>query len=689
MKYILTAALAAFGLTVQAQQLDRTKLPADAPAPTIQVGKPETFTLPNGLKVFVVPNNKLPRVAISLLLDYEPIREGDKAGYVSIAGDLLKTGTRTRTKDQIDEEIDFIGGTLSTSPTGFYAASLKKHLPKLLEVTSDVVLNPSFPQEELDKLKKQNKSGLAAQKDNANAIANRVGAILTYGKDHPYGEPDTEETIDRITLEDCRKFYQTYYRPNVGYLAVVGDITAAEARTMITKYFGAWKSADVPKPTYALPKAPAKTKIAIVDRPNAVQSVIHVQYPVELKPYSREQIQASLMNDILGGGEARLFNNLREKRGFTYGAYSSLSSDRLVGRFRATASVRNAVTDSSVAEFMNELKGIRAAAPSADELNRTKSAFAGNFIFSLENPQTLANFAINTARYNLPADFFANYLKTVESVKEGDIQASAQNLIKPENAYILVVGKATEFADKLKKFGEIEYYDINGNKVAAPETAKAAPAGLTAQQVIDQYIQAVGGREAVAKLNDITINLTAEVQGQTFQMVRRATATGKSSTTLTMSGMEMMKMVSDGQKVVQTARGETRALSGKEAQQVLLTSSLFPELRLANSGVKATLAGTEKVDGKDAYKVTYTGPEETSWSDYFDTTTGLKVQTVTTARGPQGEVSQAVSISDYKEVNGVKFPHTLKQNMGPMQLNFQVSKIDVNKGLQDTDFKVN
>mgnify|MGYP002777661268 CR=1 FL=1 len=687
--HIATIGLAALNLTVQAQKLDRSKLPADAPAPTIKVGTPETFTLPNGLKVFVVQNNKLPRVAFNLTLDYEPILESDKAGYVDIAGQLMRTGTKTRSKDQIDEAVDFIGATLSTSPTGIYGASLKKHMPKLLEVMSDVLLNPNFTQEELDKLKKQTKSALAASKDNPNAIANRVGNILVYGKNHPYGEPETEQTVDKITLDDARKFYETYYRPNIGYLAVVGDITPAEARAAVEKYFGGWQRGDVPKPTYPVPQPPARTKVAIVDRPNAVQSVIHVLHPVQLKPYTDESIRASLTNDILGGGEARLFNNLREKRGYTYGAYSSLSSDRLVGRFRATASVRNAVTDSSVTEFMNELKTIRTAKATEDELNRTKSAFAGNFIFSLENPQTIASQAIATARYNLPADFFQNYLKKIEAVNLDEVQSSATNLIKPENAIILVVGKASEVADKLKSFGEIEYYDVNGNKVEAPVPAKATPVGLTAEQVMDKYLAAIGGKDALMKVTDLTTNMSTEMQGTTMLMTRKQKAPNKFSMTMNAMGMEVMKQVSDGTKVSRTARGNTQVQEGKEARQAVLTGTLFPELRLAELGVKSKLEGTEKVDGKDAYKVTHSTADGISWTDYYDTTSGLKIQTVTTQRGPQGEMSVTMGLSDYKEVNGIKYPSTITQNFGQMQMKLTVDKVEVNKGLKDSDFGVN
>ncbi|MBO0948826.1 insulinase family protein [Fibrella forsythiae] len=672
-----------------AQTLDRSKLPADAPAPQIKIGKPETFTLPNGLKVFVVENHKLPRVAVNLVLDRDPLFEGDIAGVSSFAGQLIRNGTKTRTKEQLDEEIDFIGADISTSPTNVSGRSLSKNVGKLFELMSDVVLNPAFPQAELDKLKKQTKSGLASQKDNPNAIATKVANVVMFGKNHPYGEQMTEETVDKVTMADVKSYYNTYFRPNIGYLAVVGDITAAQAKTLVEKAFGGWQRADVPKPTYPAPASIGKTRIALVDRPSSVQSVISVVYPVALKPYSQETILASVMNDILGGSEARLFNNLREKHGYTYGAYSNLSGDRLIGRFRASASVRNAVTDSSVAEIMNELKSISTMPVTAAELKQTKNAFGGNFIFTLEDPQTVANFAINTARYNLPTDFFPNYLKYVDAITEADVASAGKQFIRPENAIIVVVGKASEIADKLKRFGDIEYFDTKGNPVAAPQAAKAIPVGLNAQQVIDKYITAIGGKEALMKIQDMSMQMSTEVQGTPVKMSRLDKAPNKSVMAVTVMGNEMMKMVSDGQQAARIVRGNKTALSGKDADQQLVQDGLFPELYYAANKVTSTLDGTEKVDGKDTFKVKNTTANGHTWTDFFDATTGLKTQTMSMQKGPQGEVAQIISYGDYKAVNGVLIPYQIKQPMGPMTLTLSVDKVEVNKGLKDTDFSVN
>ncbi len=275
-------------------QVDRSHPPKPGPAPEIKLGTYEHFELPNGLKVFVVENHKLPRVSFSLQVDRDPILEGDTAGYISAAGQLLRTGTKSRSKDELDQAIDFIGATLTTSSTGIYGMSLTEHADTLFKIMSDIILNSDFKQEELDKIKRRMESDLASQKDDPDAIAGTVKNVVDYGKDHPYGEPETEQTVKNITLEKCRKYYETYFAPNISYLAVVGDINEQEAKDLVTRYLEGWKKKDVPKFTYPVPSPPAQTMVALVDRPNSVQSVINVTYPVQLKPGDSDAIPAAI-----------------------------------------------------------------------------------------------------------------------------------------------------------------------------------------------------------------------------------------------------------------------------------------------------------------------------------------------------------------------------------------------------------
>ncbi len=672
---------------IQVTKLDRSKLPDPAPAPIIKIGKAENFTLANGLKVYVVKNSKLPRVAFNLVLDRDPLVEGNLTGLTSAVGDLLSTGTQSKSKEQYDEEVDFIGATISTSSTGIYAASLKKHTDKLVSLMADVILNPNFKQEELDKIKKQMKSGLASSKDNPDAIARKVASLLLFGKNHAYGEQMTNETVDNITIDACNNYFNTYFKSNIGYLAVVGDITSNQAKMLITKYLGSWKSGTVPRQNIPIPSQISKTKVILVDRPSSVQSVISVINTADLNIGSPDVIKAKIANDILGGVDARLYTNLREKHGYTYSPYSSLSADKYVGRFNAGASVRNAVTDSALTELMNELNLIRNLAPTDAELSRTKNDLNGSFVFSLESPQTVANFAINTARYNLPGDYYSNYLKNIDQTTNDDVLAMAQRYIKPNNCYIVVVGKAVEIAEKLKKFGEIEYYDSEGNKVAAPAPPKAIEKGITAESILNRYITAIGGKEMALGVKDIEMNYSGQVPngGPVIVVSIQKKGTDKSIQEVKVMGNTMQKTVVNGNASIMNMRGQTSELKGTELQEAVAKAYNFYEIDPQKAGLKTSLVGVEKVGGKECTKVGF-AIGDSKWVEFYDNSTGLKIKSVETKKGPTGDVEITVEYAEYKETDGVKYPTLLKQNMGPMTLELKLESIKTNKGIDDKVF---
>nr|MDA3862111.1 pitrilysin family protein [Melioribacteraceae bacterium] len=408
-------------------QVDRTQKPNPGPAPEINIGEYESFTLDNGLKVFVVENNKLPRVAFSLQLHREAIMEKENTGYISIAGALLRTGTANKTKDELDEAIDFIGANISTSSTGIYGSSLTKHTDNLLALMSDVLLHPSFKEEELEKIKKQTISGLKAAKEQPSAIASNIRKVLLYGKDHPYGEIQTEETVANVTVDMCKEYYNSYFHPNIAFLAIVGDITKDDAEELVKKYFGEWKAQEVPTFTYADVSAPTNNKIAFVERANAVQSVVNITYPIELDKFGDNAIKASVMNYLLGGGASgEFFQVLREEKGYTYGAYSSIGGDKLVGNFTASCDARNEVTDSVIITFLDVMNKFRDEKVSEKKLQAAKNYLTGSFSRALESSQTVASFALNIARYNLPSDYYQNYLKKLNSFTVEDISESAK-----------------------------------------------------------------------------------------------------------------------------------------------------------------------------------------------------------------------------------------------------------------------
>lgn len=682
----------AFCFTLQfsfAQKLDRSQRPKPGAAPAIKLGDTKSFELENGLKVFVVENTKLPRVSFSLVLNVDPALEGDAAGLQSAFGELMNTGTTNRSKDQLNKDIDFMGASLNTSATGLSASSLKKHAEKLVSIMADVVLNPDFKSEELEKIRTNMISGLAAEKDNADAIIGKVQGSLVFGQNHPYGEASTEESVKNISLEKCENFYSTYWKPNVAYLAVVGDITADEAKKLIEQYFAAWKRADVPKTNYPVPTNLNERKVALVNKAGAVQSVINVTNYVDLKPGSADEVKVRVMNTLLGGGmSSRLFMNLRETHGYTYGSYSRLSSDRLASSFTAYAKVRNAVTDSSVFEIFNELNRIRKEAPTKEDVEGIKNYLTGTFAMSLEDPKTIATFAINIERYGLPKDYYANYLKRLADVTAEDVQEMAKKYIKPDNCWVIVVGNRDEVKDKLATFaksGKVELFDNYGNPVS---DMKAAPAGVTAQSVISKYINAIGGEKNLAKIKDISIIMNATIQGMGIEMKSYQKAPNKYMMQIGMGEMIFQKMVYDGLKGRASGMQGTQDLQGEELEELQYQAVMFIETQYDKLGFKTALKGVDAVEGKEAYVLEITNPKGSKSTEYFDVKSGLKLRSVRTSDSPQGSITQTTDYADYKDVKGVKFPHEINQTAGPQSFKMKAKTIEVNKKLKDNLFEI-
>ncbi len=673
-----------------APKLDRSKKPTPSAAPEIKMGQIQSFELPNGLKVFVVENHKTPTVAYSLALNIHPELEKDAAGTADITAQLITSGTKNRSKDQLDNDIDFIGASLNASAKNIYASSLKKHQIKLLELMSDVLLNNDFKQEELDKIKNQTLSGLATQKDDPDAISRNVKAVLNYSKRHPYGEITTEATVEKITLENCNNYFKNYYRPNVAYLAVVGDITLAEVKPLVEKYFGKWENSEVPKPEFVKPIAPEKTIVAVVNKVGAVQSVINVTYPVDLKPNSEDIIKARVMNTILGAGfSSRLFMNLREKHSYTYGSYSALENDELVGEFSAYAKVRNAVTDSSVIEILYELNRMRNEKVSQEELDGIKNYLTGSFAIALEDPQTVARFAINMDRYNLPKDYYANYLKNIAAVTFDDVFAMAQKYIRPENATILVVGDKEQISKKLEQFSsdkKIKYYDNYGNPVAA--SFKPLPKGVTAKTVIAAYVKAVGGEKALSKISDITIKRTADTQYGKVGLTTKQKGPNKYSMTAKMGIMTIQSVTYDGAKAKSSGMQGKKEITGDELEELKEDAIINKELQYEKLGYKLDLKGIEEINGKECYVIELTTPKGKKATEWYDTQSGLKVRVSKTINTEQGSSVQTSDLMDYKEIEGIKYPNIISTSIGPMPIKLMLESVEVNKKIKDTEFSV-
>jgi predicted Zn-dependent peptidase len=681
-------------------QIDRSKPPAPGPAPDVRVGRAHTTTLENGLKVIVVENTKLPAVSVQFRFDHAPVMQGDLAGYQDIFGDVLIAGTARRSKRQVDDMVDKLGAQLSASAEGVYASVLKRNLGDLMFLLYEVVTAPAFPLTEFEKVKTRALSALKSREDDPDQIADVVGRALTYGKGHPYGEVPTEGTLGKVGRDHLVAFYKRYFRPENGYLVFVGDIGEPEAVELARRYFGEWRAEDaVPEkdaqgretvkdlgvlqyPTF-VPQANLPRRVCFVDRPGSAQSVIKVLHPVDLKPGDPLAMPAQVLNTILGGGvfNARLMQNLRERHGFTYGAYSSVEADRYCGQFSGGCSVRNAVTDSAVTEMLTEIEMIREAPVRPDELALAKSYMAGSFARSLEDPRTVARFALNTALYGLPDDHYATYLKRLDTVTADGVMAAARQLLKPDNITVLVVGDKAEVAGKLApiSFGRtVEYLDINGDTYR--EKAALPPPGVKAADVLRAHVKAIGGIERIAAIKRITRTYEARVEDKVFTWTEHNATPVKHAVRLAVGSMVLEESVFDG------VRGRRRTSEGPkdllEDQLAVAREEAYivPELFYAELDLDALLTGVVEIDGRECYRLFVKRVDGSNFTDYYDRETGLKRRRVEMQAGEDGNFQVTTNWKDYKSVDGVLFPHTIDQHAG-MDLHFTATSILVNKDL--------
>jgi predicted Zn-dependent peptidase len=670
----------------------RSSAPKPGPAPKITLGEFSQFELDNGLKVIVVENHKIPRVSFQVLLDRQPFREGDIAGYASMSGQLMMHGTENRTKDEIDLAVDFIGASLSSSSTSLFGSALTKHQESLLEIMTDVLYNPTFPEEEFDKVKTQTLSGLQANKTDANAIASNVSTIINYGPEHPYGEIVTEETVNNISVDDVKSYYEKYWMPNQSYLAIVGDISEKEARKLAEKYFGQWEPGEMDMKNIDMPPMPEQNRVCFVDKAGAVQSVIRITYPVDLNYNSEDRIPATVMNNILGGGvfSGYLMQNLREDKGYTYGARSSLSPDKYVANFNAYASVRNEVTDSSVTEFLYEMNRLRNEPVDADHLQLVKNSMTGQFARSLESPNTLANMVLSIARYDLPEDYYETYLEKVNAVTIEDISRVAGKYIRPNAANIIVVGNKDEVAEKLEPFdadSNVEFFDVYGNPIEA--VGVNIPEGLTAEQVIEDYLTAIGGREKLESVEDQKWVMAMNVIGQSISADMSRKKGGKLLFEMKMEDNVMQKQVLNGDEGYVEQMGQRQVLEGEDLANLKAEAMIFKELSYGNDDYKLELKGIEKVEDANAYKIVVTNPAGNTITEYYDIETNLKIRDVTTQEGQGQTVTTINDYQDYSEVDGILLPHTIVlTGLMPVPLKQETQSIEFNTGIEDEMFEM-
>ncbi|MCP9752704.1 pitrilysin family protein [Ferruginibacter sp. HRS2-29] len=695
MKKIFLMALSAFVLQHSIAQVDRTKKPAAGPAPVVTFKDPVIYNLPNGMTVLVVENHKLPKVSASLIIDAGPIREGNKAGVTELMGNMLGEGTKTQTKGQFDEAVDIIGADVNLSAGGGSASSLTRYFDKAFALLADALRNPAFPQESLDKLKQQTITGLKSEEKNAKTIAARVSQALSYGKNTAMGEFETEATVKSITLADIQDAYKNYITPSRSYLTFVGDITPAAAKALAEKYFGSWTGKKLTLPSIPDVKNPDKTEIDFVDVPTAVQAEMAVGNLVT-NPMNGSDYHALLLaNHILGGGaEAKLFMNLREKHGFTYGSYSQLGSGRFQSLFKATAAVRTDKADSAVAEIIAEILNMRDGKITQDELDNAKAIYNGSFALGMEDPSRSARYASNILINNLPKDFYRTYLQKINALTIEDIKRVSKNYLNETNSRIVIVGNGSKILPTLLRLGyPIKKYDKwadpvidsvkNVNVNESPKTTDK----VSAYSIVEDYLKAIGGKEELKKITSINQALSLDMMGRSFEGTDKRQAPYKTAIEIRMGTMTVMRSVFNGTTGYQAQMGQKKDMTMDEIKEQNDEQSVIPQLAYASANYKMEYVGSGSLNGENTYRLKVTMPSGRVSVQQYSSKTGLLLQEETTTKDGDQDTPMTITYADYKKVGNYLFPFSVTRNTGEQEIAFKYTSIKVNEGVTEEDFK--
>ena len=695
-KIFLNILLFTFWSSLSAQ-IDRS-IPIASDPPQINFEEPVSIDLKNGLKVMIVENHKLPRVSINLLIDNPPIFEGELSGISNLTGMLIGKGNTKQNKDSFNEEVDFMGARMSFSSQGGFASSLSRYYERVLTMFSQSTLNPEFLEEEFNQQKNILFDNIKNNEKNTPSIARRVENAIAYSVSHPYGEFISNESLENVKLADIKNFYEIYFKPNNAYLVIIGDVKVEETKKLVKKLFRKWKNdskldskfSEKSNNNIITPKTPDQLGINIIDMPNSANSEITFQNLIDLKMSNKDYFSALIANRILGAGaESRLFNNIREDKGYAYGAYSGLGDDKYSkAKFRATTTTRSQVTDSALIEILKEIEKIQNYPVSEKELKNAKAKYLGEFVLAMERTSTIANYAINIESNELESDYYKTFLSNINKVTVEDVQKAANKYFALDNAQLVVTGKGSEIIEKLENIQfngkkiPVNYYDKTGSVTSKPEYS-SKPIGLTAKNILENYINAIGGNEKLSPINSLILSYEGQAMGSKI-ISEENRVKGKFANRMTMNGNEMMKMVITESRAFAKQGPNKMELPTNMHTDLKKSLGIFPELNLLNNP-NIKFIGIEKVGEVEAYVIEISG-DVISSKFLYDVKTGLKIKEISTTNiGGQSQIQES-EIGKYKEYEGILFPTIKTQSFGPQSIEMILNKVILNSEFNDEVF---
>ncbi|MFT3908456.1 MAG: insulinase family protein [Ferruginibacter sp.] len=614
---------------------------------------------------------------------------------MQLMGQMLGEGTKSMPKAKFDEATDLIGADVNLFSTGGSTVALTRYFSQAFMLMADALKDPAFPQESFEKLQKQTLTSLKSGEKSATTISNRVVSALSYGKHTAMGEFVTEESVKGLTLADVQRAYKDHITPSRSYLTFIGDITAGKAKELATKAFGTWTGKKLPVPEFANVDNVPATEIDFVDVPTAVQGELSVTNLIN-NPMSGKDYHALLIaNQILGGGaEAKLFMNLREKHGFTYGSYANTGNGRFQTTFKTSAQVRSEKADSAVVEMLAEIDNMRNGNITAEELASAKAKYNGSFALKMEDPANTATYATNILINGLDKDFYRTFLQKINALTIADIQRVAKNYYKKDNARIVIVGNGAKIRPNLTRLGyPIKLYDKYAEPIAdkpketaVGESEKNSDA-VTAFSIINDYLKAIGGKDEVKKLTTQKSSITLSVQGMTLEGSQIRMTPNKEHSIMKMGPNVAFEKLFDGTKGYQSQMGKKTDMDTTEVKEAMDDKSIVPQLYYISNDYKTSYLGVEKVNDENAYKIKVTKPSGKVTSEYYSTKTGLLLREESTETEGGQEMSVTMDYSDYRKVGTLMFPFAFTQSVSGQELAFKVTEMKINEGVTDADFK--
>lgn len=623
------------------------------PFPNYEVDK-----LKNGLKVFLIEDKEQPTIAFRILIKGGSSLDGSKPGLSELMSALLTKGTKKYTAEQIANKLDGVGASISANSGAdfitIYAQSLKKHQSLLLDLLSEVLLHPTFPEDEFDKLKKQMIAGVQYEKSNPASLAQQLARVALYGKEHPYSKVNSETSINSITLEDVKNYFNTWFKVNNSSLAIIGDFTKKEILKDLQNALSKWENGKLPEITMPSPKTMSKG-VYFISRPGSVQSSVVVT--TLTVPYlNRDYEKLQLAANILGAFSGRLFNTLREKYSFTYTPFGFQTRTKYSNRFAAGADVASDKTEQSIQVILDELRGLNSKEPELKELDRIRQYTLGSYLMSLESGSFVASLIQNTDFYGAQIYEIENFPSRLNSLTPYDMKDVSKDFINPDRALIVVVGNP-EIKESLSKYGQLFEYNMDLETQDGPD-AKLEKIKMSADDLLDNYFDAIGGKNNIDKVNTLIMKGTSDmsISGQVM--------TGETYTIKTKDGKMYQKadfrlFVNESWVLNSDAYlkidGHIIKMQDEDETDLLIESFPFLLQNLNELGIKAEVLGqnskhivmmlTDKYGKKTHY--------------YFNKDNYLIERKEIMMRGSAGDELFTMRYENYQEYGNYKFPNTI------------------------------